>query len=519
MSASLRAAAAATICAGYDGEPAGVPAALGALPGGVILFARNAGPPERVGAQLAALRALYAGEAPPLLAVDQEGGRVARLRDGMVEMPSMMALGACADETLAQRAGAQLGRDLARYGLNLDLAPVLDLALEPRNAAIGARALGGDPHRVARLGGALVRGFTASGVGCAGKHFPGHGATLDDSHVALPSLDADIATLNARELVPFRAAIAAGVPAIMAAHVRVLAVDPAHPASLSAPVLDRLLRRQLGFTGVVFTDALEMHAIAGQADTGAAAAAALAAGADCICASAGIDAARAAIDGIVAAVERGELKEARVHDAAARVHAMRRRFASALVDADGPDDREVGLAIARGAVTVLRGNPVVAGDAPVTVVSFEGATTEGAQGMKTGDGSLNAALRSRRRKSEMLRIPLEPAPDDLGLLLDLLRTPVPRTVAIVTRRASLLPGQRAAVDALLEAAPDALLVCAREPYDADCFPQARTIVCTYGDEQVSFDGLADVIAGRIGATGTLPVTLAGWPLGSGLAGS
>jgi beta-N-acetylhexosaminidase len=165
---------------------------------------------------------------------------------------------------------------------------------------------------------------------------------------------------------------------------------------------------------------------------------------------------------------------------------------------------------------VLRGDPAAGGDVPVTVVSFEGVTAEGAGGLAAGSGSLNAALRSRRRKSEMLRIALEPAAGDLALLLDLLRTPVPRRVAIVTRRAALLPAQRAAAAALLEAAPDALVVCAREPYDADCFPQARTLVCTYGDEQISFDGLADVIVGRVNATGTLPVALAGWPLGGGL---
>ncbi len=225
--------------------------------GGYLLFAREA--------TLAQVRALTdelrARDGHPLIAIDQEGGRVARLCDCVEPMPPMMALGAANDLELARRAGEQTAFDLRRAGCTMDFAPVLDLALDPRNTVIGTRSFGADPRRVAELGAAFGRGLRAGGILACYKHFPGHGATAVDSHQALPAIEADEATLRARDLVPF-AAVADEAPAMMSAHVVARAFDAQYPATLSRRILSALLREELGFHGALVTDCLEMNAVA-----------------------------------------------------------------------------------------------------------------------------------------------------------------------------------------------------------------------------------------------------------------
>ncbi len=194
-------------------------------PGAVILFARNTGPADALRALVAELRALT--PLPPLIAVDQEGGRVARIGDAVAQLPAAMAAGAAGDVAACERLGMLLGRDLARLGISVDFAPVADCALDPANTVIGTRAYGSDPLMVGRFAGAFARGLETGGVAAALKHFPGHGSTSVDSHLALPHVELDEATLRARDLQPFAACISAGAAQIvMAAHVVVDALDP-----------------------------------------------------------------------------------------------------------------------------------------------------------------------------------------------------------------------------------------------------------------------------------------------------
>jgi len=309
-------------------------AARGGL-GSVCLFASNLGSDDdRARALTAELHAACGAGLPGVLvALDEEGGDVTRLDTARgSDLPAPAALGVADDEPLTRAVGAALGRRLHAVGVDLDLAPVADVDADPRNPVIGVRSVGADAALVARHVAAVVEELQAAGVAACVKHFPGHGDVATDSHLGLPELAVDAATLHARELVPFRAAIAAGVEAVMSGHLRVPALDPVAPASTSAAAT-ALLREGLGFTGVLVTDALDMAGVSGPDAHGSlpsAAVAALAAGADLLCL--GADKTAADLSGVVTAIEAavadGRLPADRLGEAAGRVHALATRAAA-----------------------------------------------------------------------------------------------------------------------------------------------------------------------------------------------
>jgi beta-N-acetylhexosaminidase len=269
---SLRRDAGTLLWCGFEGTdaPASLYTRIGrGEVGATILFARNvaaaesgdAAWPQQVAQLVAQLRAAASVDEPHLVTIDQEGGPVQRLRAPATVWPPMRVVGATGDAARVQAVGAALGRELACLGIGADFAPVLDVDTNPDNPIIGARALSRTPDEVARLGVALARGLRSAGVLPCGKHFPGHGDTLVDSHLALPVLTHDLARMQAVELVPFREAIADGLELIMTAHIQFTALDPDVPATLSRPILQGLLREQLGFTGVIVSDDLEMKAV------------------------------------------------------------------------------------------------------------------------------------------------------------------------------------------------------------------------------------------------------------------
>ncbi len=222
---------------------------------GVILFSRNIESPEQV---LRLNRELLKQRPDLLIAIDQEGGPVRRLREGVPEVPAMRDIGSEAD---AYAHGLALGQALVRLGFNFNLAPVLDVDTNPDNPVIGERSFSHDPVRVAKLGVAYHRGLTEGGVLTCGKHFPGHGDTAADSHVSLPVVQHGLDRLRRVEIPPFKAAIAARMPALMTAHLLVPALDPDVPATLSPILMTDILRAELGFEGVLISDDLEMKAI------------------------------------------------------------------------------------------------------------------------------------------------------------------------------------------------------------------------------------------------------------------
>jgi beta-N-acetylhexosaminidase len=249
--------------------------------GGVVLFARNLGTLDEIIAltrELAA--AVPAGDPPLVISIDQEGGRVQRVKAPFPHWPPMATLGARDDQALAEAVGRAMGEEVAALGFNVDFAPVLDVHTNPANPIIGDRAFGETPEHAARQALAFWRGLEAAGVRGCGKHFPGHGDTATDSHLALPRVDKTLEELRAVELAPFAAAARAGVPMIMTAHVLYPAVD-APPATLSRRWLTDILRGELGYTGIVVSDDLDMKAIADHFEVATAVVDSLLAGADC----------------------------------------------------------------------------------------------------------------------------------------------------------------------------------------------------------------------------------------------
>jgi beta-N-acetylhexosaminidase len=288
---------------------------------GVILFARNVVDAEQVAGLVAELK--RAAGRPLLVSIDQEGGRVARLRapQGFTELPPMRAVGATGDVALAREVGALLGRELRAVGIDQDYAPVVDVDTNPANPVIGDRSFARDPAAVARLGVALAQGLQSAGVAACAKHFPGHGDTSQDSHEDLPRLPHALERLRAIELVPFRALAEGGVASVMTAHVVFDALDPARPATLSAPVL-RLLREECGYDGCVISDDLEMKAVAEHFPLEEAVPSALAAGVDAllVCHEAAVQ--HRAIDLARRAVEEGAVSRERLAAARARVERL-----------------------------------------------------------------------------------------------------------------------------------------------------------------------------------------------------
>jgi len=287
--------------------------------GGLIVFGNNV----RSATQLKALlRGLKAKASIPLeIAVDQEPGtRVARLRGLVPATPTAKALGKLPAAQVREQA-VRLGRSMTALGITADFAPVLDVVAPsaPSGGIIGDRAFGSSPAVVSRAGVAFERGLREAGIGTYGKHFPGHGQTTIDSHVALPVVNASKATLLARDLVPYKAAIAAGLPAVMVGHLLVPSLDSARPTSLSPKVIDGLLRKELGFDRLVVTDALEMGAISASRSIPAAAELALRAGADQLLIGAGSDQVAATISRIEQGVRAGRIPAGRVRSAFLRV--------------------------------------------------------------------------------------------------------------------------------------------------------------------------------------------------------
>jgi beta-N-acetylhexosaminidase len=316
--------------------------------GHVVLFARNVAEPEQVADLVRELQSVArdAGhERPLLVAVDQEGGRVARLKDPWTIWPAARAVGRVGSEETARRMAEALAVELKACGIRYDFAPCVDVDTNPKNPVIGDRSFGDDPDLVGRLGAAMIRGFQESGVVACAKHFPGHGDTDVDSHLDLPAIEHSRARLEDVELRPFRKAIEAGVATVMASHLLVRELDDALPATLSPKVVKGLLREELGYDGVVVTDALEMKALAGHWTPAQISVLAAKAGCDLLALCRGHDAQVEALESLIRALESGEIPFKEAEATEGRVRALKERFLAGYRD---PDPREAREAAGRG---------------------------------------------------------------------------------------------------------------------------------------------------------------------------
>ncbi|MET3106990.1 beta-N-acetylhexosaminidase [Oxalobacteraceae bacterium GrIS 1.18] len=299
--------------------------------GGVILFRRNVDSPEQLARLCRELQEVNArvSDKPLLIAIDQEGGMVMRVNRGVTPIPSAMAFQEAGSVDDCEQLSRISAEEMRQLGINMNLAPVLDVNNNPNNPVIGVRAYGEDPDTVIAYGMAALRGIEATGLVATVKHFPGHGDTASDSHYSMPVVPHDRERLNRVELPPFIAAIEQGVPAIMTAHVVFPAIEPQPdlPATLSKAVLTGLLREELGFHGVIITDCLEMAAIAEGVGVSQGAVATLQAGADIVLVSHLEQRQAAALEAVINAVESGAIALNAIDDSFRRVQALKTRDA------------------------------------------------------------------------------------------------------------------------------------------------------------------------------------------------
>ena len=307
---------------GFDG-PAPPSPLLGFLQewglGGVILLGSNLKSPLQIQDLTRTLQDVTPFH-PLFIGVDQEGGRVSRLKPPFTQFPPAARFGALGSEELARDVGAAIGRELRTVGINVNFAPVLDVHANPENPIIGDRAFAADPDIVARMGIAFFQGLRAEGVIATGKHFPGHGDTSTDSHLDLPIVKQPIDRLERVELRPFRRAIEAGLSILMTAHVLYPALDSELPATMSPLILTRLLRDEMEFKGIIVSDDLSMEAIAGRWPLGEAACRFFEAGGDLLLLVADVQTQQHVLNGLLQAVESNRLSEARIEISLDRIH-------------------------------------------------------------------------------------------------------------------------------------------------------------------------------------------------------
>ncbi|TIC85409.1 glycoside hydrolase family 3 N-terminal domain-containing protein [Nocardioides sp. GY 10127] len=469
--------------------------------GGVVAFDDNIRSTARLRAALTRLQRRSGHGRPLFLGVDQEGGTVTRVTDGVTPLPSFMTSGAAHDPALTRRAWAGIGSELGRLGFTVDLAPDADVTSGTSDAVIRSRSASGDPAQAARQSTAAALGLASSGVLPVVKHFPGHGSLTTDSHLGLPVQRAGLRSLLRTDLVPFRSAIAAGLPAVMVGHIDVRAVDPGTPASVSRKVISGLLRGRLGFHGLVVSDALDMAGVAGV--RGVPSVAFLRAGGDVVLMPPDAEVAH---DAIVRAVRQGHLGRRRLEQAAARMIAAL-RWGRAQEQGSGAGNgadaaRTPVRSLTRAAVTLVAGR-------------CRGVQVSGAV-VPFGDAGAVARFRVAARRAglrlgtvEEVRAPRPRATGDRRRdrrRLARWRATPPRVVVHGT------PVHLVAVDGVVPGPqPDRGVVVTTDVPYALGSTDARVRVAAYGDTPAAMEAVVDVLTGDLRAHGRLPVRVAGVP--------
>jgi beta-N-acetylhexosaminidase len=460
----------------------------------VVLFARNIASPEQVARLTARLRAAN----PDLvIAIDEEAGDVTRIESATGSTrPGNFALGAVGDPGLTESVARDLGRQLHAAGVTLNYAPSVDVNSNPDNPIIGVRSFGVRPDLVAEHAAAWIRGLQSAGVAACAKHFPGHGDVDVDSHHGLPVYGADAETIAVQALPPFKAAIEAGVRAVMSAHLVVPALDPRVPATLSSRVLGGLLRDELGFDGLIVTDAIEMGAVTGLHGIDGATVRAVAAGADAVCVggeNAGEDTVELLAAALAGAVRGGGLSESRLADASRRVAEFARWSAGRAREIPvDPIGRDIGYVAARRAVRVSGpAHEVLPLSSPPHVVELVPSTNL-AIGKETPWG-VAGPLRERLPGTTFVRVPHDQLAERPAVLEEYaLRPAAGRPMVVVVRDASRNTWMGRALAELLRARPDAIVVEMGLPGDS---AEGSVRIFTHGATAASGVAAAEILAG------------------------
>lgn len=499
--------------------------------GGVILFSRNIASAEQLLTLTSALQraARKSGHpAPLLIGMDQENGVVRRLGPWATLFPGAMALAATGSEALAEEVAEASGRELAALGVNMNFAPVADVNINPANPVIGVRSFGDSPARVARFVAAQTRGYQRAGVAATLKHFPGHGDTAIDSHLALPVIPYDHERLRAVEAPPFQAGVAAGAAAVMTAHIAqpALTNSPSLPATLAPEVIGRLLREEMGFQGVVITDCLEMAAISKTIGTPAAAALALRAGADIALVSHREDRQRAALAAIYQALADGSLPRVSLGAGTERILALKRRFTSweaierAACDdhlsiVGAPAHRALAQRVYERAITLVRDDQGVlplrlAPNERLGVIAWAPRTlSQVVDTLFQPQRFMDALARHFPTVTVSGALLMEDASEEAR---EAARSVAEVDVIIMlTRDASLDSKQEETMRGIAAHARTTgrrvIGVAAGVPYDAALFPEIDSWLAIYDDTLPALEAAARVLSGEITPIGRLPVTL------------
>lgn len=508
---------------GKDGLSAGARDAIRKYkPAGVTLFRSfNIENPGQVKALTEALQsaAHEAGLPPLLIGVDQEGGQLLAIGEGTTPLPGNMALGATGSADLSRRAGQVLGRELAAMGVNVNYAPSCDVNLNPENPVIGIRSFGENPQLVADLSAAMIQGIQSQGVAATAKHFPGHGDTSGDSHHGLPSLPHSLERLRKVEIPPFEAAIRAGTKLMMTAHLALPAIDgpEAPPATLSPAILTGLLREQLGFEGVIVTDAMDMHAIGQGAALGENAVRAAAAGADLLLITTDPDDQRLVHASLMEAAQDGRLKADALDRSVERILSLKEWLAKGPPAPDlsvvgCPEHRQVADEIAQGSITLVRNRDnllplkLKSGERLAVVIPKPVDLTP-ADTSSYVTPSLASAVREFHPEVDEFVVSYAPSEAEIAGLKGRLGD---YSLAIVgTINAFSEPQQAALVREISKFGVPIVVAALRLPYDLMVFPEVKTYACTYSILEPSIRALAACLFGRRKFQGHLPVTIPG----------
>jgi beta-N-acetylhexosaminidase len=488
-------------------------------PAGVTLFrSLNLGTPAQIRSLTASLQKLaWELNLPPLLiATDQEGGQLMAVGDG-TPLPGNMALGATRSPDLAFQAGIVLGRELASLGINVNYAPCVDVNVNPYNPVVGIRSFGEDPRLVGELGAAMIRGIQSQGVAATAKHFPGHGDTSSDSHHGLAQIPHSIERLRAVEMQPFIAAMQADVQLMMTAHIGIPAIDgpDAPPATLSVKVIDGLLRRELGYDGVVVSDALNMRAIGQGSDLGPNALRAAKAGVDLLLVSADPADQQHVYAALSNALQTGELSGQEMQTSLMRIARLKDWLGGGPPAPDPGvlncvDHRRIAEEIAARSITLVRDR------SNLLPIRLEPSKTLAVvvplpRDLTPADTSsyvkpkLAESLRVYHPRVDEIPIPIDPGEQELAEIVR--RVDGADLVVIGTINAFTQAGQAELVRRLLRREIPLIIIAMRLPYDLVVFPDAPTYLCTYSILEPSIQAVARALFGQAEMTGQLPVTI------------
>ena len=472
--------------------------------GGVVLFSRNIQSPQQTAELANELQRLVeatARQIPLFIGIDQEGGWVIRLKEGATVLPGNMALGATNSTELAERAGEITAVELAAVGVNLNFAPVMDVNNNPDNPVIGRRSFGESPELVSRLGISYIRGLQRNGVLATAKHFPGHGDTTVDSHFELPTVSHDLERIHALELQPFRAAIDADVAAIMTAHIIYPAFDANRPATLSPTILTDLLRKELGFDGLLITDDMEMKAIDDRYRSGEAAVMAVEAGADIVMVLWTPTKQIEVFDALLSAVKSGRISQARLDQSVERIlkskgTAFDRRF----VDVDavettvgGKAHQQLAQTIASRAITVVRNRNNIL---PLTL------KPETSVLILSASPTLFDIFKAHHPNTGEARIPETPR----GAQIQLQLPPQARDADVII--AGITNIEQAGLVHQFSFRPTPVIVIALgSPYTLRGCPAVSAALAAYDLHDASVSAAVEVIVGAREAQGKLPIQL------------